>query len=68
VNRYAVIKKQTCNSCLNSYNKSKKVIKINYRRYYKLVTKLLQRANIGTTTERLQSSVIKKKGAVWKNI
>jgi hypothetical protein len=30
-------------------------------------TKLLQRANIGTATERLQSSKIKK-GAVWKNI
>ena len=61
------IKKQTCNSCLNSYNSSKKVIKINFRRYYKVVTKLLQRVNIGTARERLRSSVIKK-GAVWKNI
>jgi len=50
-----------------SYNNSKKVIKINYRKYYKVVTKLLQRANIGTATDRLQSSVIKK-GAVLKNI
>jgi len=59
VNRYAVIKKQTCNSCLNSYNSRKKVIKINFRKYYKVVTKLLQRENIGTATERLQ-------GAIWK--
>ena len=48
VNRNAVIKKQTGNSRLNSYNNSKWVIKINYRRYYKVVTKLLQRANIST--------------------
>jgi len=67
VNRYVVIKKQTCNSHLNCYNNSKKVIEINYRIYYNVVTKLLQRANIGTATERLQSSVIRK-GAVWKNI
>ena len=67
MNRYAVIKKQTCNSCVNNYNNSKKVIEINYRRYYKVVTKLLRRTNIGTATERLRSSVIKK-GAVWKNI
>jgi hypothetical protein len=59
VNRRPVVKKQTCNSRLNSYNKSKKIIKI-CRRYYKVVTKLLQRANKGTATERFQSSVIKK--------
>jgi len=59
VNRYAVIKKPTCNSCLNSYNSRKKVIKINFRRYYKVVTKLLQRANIGAAMERSQ-------GAIWK--
>jgi len=53
------IKKQTCNSCLNSYN-SKKLIKINYRHYYKVVTKLLKRAIIDTGTEKLQCSVIKK--------
>jgi len=52
---------------MNSYNNSKRVKKINYRRYYKVVTKLLQRANIGIATERLQSSVIKKE-TVWKNI
>ena len=46
--RNAVIKKQTCNSRLNSYNNNKWVIKINYRRYYEVVTKLLQRANIST--------------------
>jgi hypothetical protein len=40
---------------------------INYRRYNKVVTKLLQRPNIGTATERLSSSGIKK-GAVWKII
>jgi len=61
------VKKQTCNSCLNSYNNSEKVININYRSNYKVVTKLLQRVNIGRATERLRSSVIKK-GAVWKNI
>jgi hypothetical protein len=44
-----------------------KVIKTNCRRYNKVVTKLLQRPNIGTATERLQSSVIKI-GAVWKII
>jgi len=44
-----------------------RVIKINYRRYYKVVTKLLRRENIGIATERLQSSVLKK-GAEWKNI
>jgi hypothetical protein len=61
--------KQTCNSCLNSYNNSKKVIKINYRSYYKVVNKLLQGANIGTATEKLKSSVIKKKKReLWKNI
>ena len=52
---------------MNNYNNSKRVIEIKYRRYYNVVTKLLQRGNIGTATERLQSSVIKK-GAVWKNI
>jgi hypothetical protein len=52
---------------LNSYNSAKKVIKINYRSYYKVVTELLQGANIGTATEKLQNSVIKKR-AVWKNI
>ena len=63
MNIYVVIKKQTCNSHLNN----KRVIEINFMRYYKVVTYLLQRANIGTATERLQSSVIKI-GAVWKNI
>jgi len=47
------IKKQTCNLCLNSYNSSKKVIKINYRRYNKVITKLLQWPNVGTATERV---------------
>jgi 2',3'-cyclic-nucleotide 2'-phosphodiesterase (5'-nucleotidase family) len=61
------IKKLTRNSCLNSYNNSNKVIKNNYKRYHKVVNKLLQRSNIGTATDRLHSSVIKK-GAVWKNI
>jgi len=41
-------------------------MKINYRRYYKVVTKLLKRANIGTATERLQSSVIKKRSSMEK--
>ena len=31
-------------------------------RYYKVVTKLLQRTNIGTSTQRLQSSVAKQEG------
>jgi hypothetical protein len=55
------INKETCNSCLNRYKNSKKVIEIKYRTYYKVVTKLLQRENICIATERLQSSVIKKK-------
>ena len=31
-----------------------------------MVTKLLKRANIGTATERLQSSVIKKRSSMEK--
>jgi hypothetical protein len=33
---------------------------INYRTYNKVITKLLQRPNTGTATEKLQSTVIKK--------
>jgi hypothetical protein len=61
------IKKQTWNSCLNSYN-SKKLIKINYRSYYKVVTKLLKRANIDTATREIAELRNKKKAVVWKNI
>jgi hypothetical protein len=62
------IKKQTCNSCLNSYSNSKKVIKNNYRSYYKVVTKLLQWPNKQSNGEIAEFSNKKKEqyGKIFK--